>query len=104
MKSTAVNPIQVGLVTALGAVLVPAGCVRAESPREAWADSRLPVTGGLVVWLDAARLPEARAALKFPPLKEGDPLDLWPDASGAKRHVTQRQAPARPAFLPTGDF
>ncbi|MBY0227765.1 MAG: hypothetical protein K2W96_00655, partial [Gemmataceae bacterium] len=55
---------------------------------------RLPVTDGLAVWLDAARL-EA---------KDGAAVALWPDASGAKRHVAQRDAKARPVFRSRGGF
>ena len=61
---------------------------------ERWADPRLTVTRGLVVWLDAARLPEARKAAGLAPLAEGDSIDLWPDGSGSKHHVAQKQAEA----------
>ena len=71
---------------------------------ETWADRRLAVTRGLVVWLDATRLPEARKAAGLAPLAEGDPVDLWPDGSGGKRHVTKKRAEARPRYRPTGEF
>src|SRR5690606_27120996 len=63
---------------------------------EKWADRRLQVTRGLAVWLDAARLAEARAAGGEPPLQEGDALAQWPDASGRKRHLTQTNKTAQP--------
>jgi putative heme-binding domain-containing protein len=71
---------------------------------EKWADPRLPVTNGLVVWLDAARLSKARAALGLPLLRDGDTLDQWPDASGHKRRLAQADPRVRPAYRPTGDF
>src|SRR5208282_437939 len=74
------------------------------APVEKWADRRLPVTAGLVLWLDAANLAEGRKALGQPPLREGDPLDLWPDASGTKRHVSQDQLANQPTYQRAGDF
>jgi putative heme-binding domain-containing protein len=71
---------------------------------EPWADPKLPVKDGLVVWLDASRLADGRKALTLPPVMDGAPVDLWPDASGHKRHVAQKDAKARPAYRPTGDF
>src|SRR5688572_2548195 len=64
---------------------------------EKWADDRLPVTAGLELWYDAARLP-ARG-----PLEPNAKLDTWPDASGNGRHLGQKQAAARPAAVRIGD-
>ncbi len=96
---------------ALASLLVGAasvGEVRAADeagPRlEQWADGRLPVTRGLAVWLDAARLAEARAAAGKPPLADGDPVDEWPDASGGARHLVQQNKTAQPRWWPTGSF
>src|SRR5262245_18666916 len=80
---------------------------KGEKRVEKWADARLTVTRGLALWLDASRLPEARKAAGLPAQKAGDPLDLWPDASGAKRDVAQKKNPAaRPTYyqLSAGDF
>jgi putative heme-binding domain-containing protein len=66
---------------------------------EPWADDRLPVKDGLQVWLDASRENTARAAAKLPALTEGDDkVDVWHDASGNKRHATQKTAQAQPRF------
>src|SRR5262245_58161631 len=80
---------------------------RADEPTgkvEKWADVQMPVTQGLVAWFDAAKLAEARETLGVPPLDDGDALDIWPDASGAKRHVVQTQASNQPTYRPTGTF
>ena len=71
---------------------------------EKWADPRLTVTRGLVVWLDAARLAASRKATGLPEVKDGDAVDAWPDGSGAKRTLTQAKLDARPTYRPTGDF
>ena len=71
---------------------------------EPWADPALPVRDGLVLWLDAARLAEGRAALGKPAPREGDPVDLWPDASGNGLHAAQDTGNARPVFRPTDAF
>src|SRR5262245_27375269 len=47
---------------------------------EPWADAKLPVKDGLALWLDAASIPKARAALRLPPL-QAQMLDLWQDGS-----------------------
>src|SRR5688572_13953665 len=80
--------------------LMPATLAAAEP----WADPGLTVRDGLVLWLDAARLDEGRAALGKPALRDGDPVDLWPDASGNRLHASQDAASARPAFRPTDGF
>ncbi len=86
-----------------GAGNVDAG-EKAQPGGEARAAARLPVTRGLVLWLDAARLSEGRKAAGLAPLRDGDPVDVWPDASGGNRHVAQKDARARPVYRPTGDF
>jgi putative heme-binding domain-containing protein len=65
---------------------------------EDWADPGLKVTDGLEVWLDAARQNAARMALKLPEVRSGLPLDTWLDGSGKRRHLTQKDAAARPVF------
>src|SRR5262249_24257705 len=71
---------------------------------EKWADPHLTVTRGLVVWLDAARLPEARKAAGLAELRDSDPIDLWPDVAGRKHDVSQKRVEAQPRYRPTGDF
>jgi putative heme-binding domain-containing protein len=71
---------------------------------ERWTDSRMPVTAGLVTWLDAATLNAARQASGQAAHADGDPLELWPDGSGHKRDVRQPQTKSRPQYRPTGDF
>ena len=63
---------------------------------EPWADPSNPVVDGLHVWLDASRLQPARAALGLAPLKEGEGVDNWPDASGNKRHQRQSDSASQP--------
>lgn len=90
------------LATLLGA------CAKAKADeakaREPWADARLSVSDGLVVWLDAAKLAEGREALGKPSLNEGDVVDFWPDASGLARHVSQEVADARPTYRELDGF
>src|SRR5262245_3059125 len=64
---------------------------------EKWADDRLPVTSGLELWFDAARVSAAK------PLQPGAKLDQWPDGSGNGRHLRQPDAARRPALLRAGD-
>jgi putative heme-binding domain-containing protein len=71
---------------------------------ETWTDKRLPVTKGLLLWLDGAKLADGRKTLGHPPLVDGDPVDLWPDGSGGKRHVGQKQAAIRPTYHQLGDY
>jgi putative heme-binding domain-containing protein len=63
---------------------------------EPWADPKLPVSAGLVLWLDAGR---ANGVGFAPP--DGR-LEVWYDASGKKRDVRQKVADARPTRLPAG--
>ncbi|HET6574052.1 MAG TPA: ThuA domain-containing protein [Fimbriiglobus sp.] len=62
---------------------------------EPWSDSKLPVTDGLELWLDAAR----PADKPRPP----GPLDVWMDGSGKGRHVRQPSEAARPRLLKHGN-
>jgi putative heme-binding domain-containing protein len=68
---------------------------------EPWADRSLPVTDGLILWLDASRQEGARHAIGTQPLFPGGPVDIWYDGSGLGQRVIQRIRPARPTFLPT---
>lgn len=62
---------------------------------EPWTDARLPVRSNLVLWLDATHQPT--------PLILDQPLAIWHDGSGAKRHVSQRQSAAQPRLLRSGE-
>src|SRR5262245_46245887 len=65
----------------------------AARPVEPWADPKLPVTRGLGLWLDAARLTAGGK-----PIRDGDRVDAWQDASGHGLHLSQPDAAARPIF------
>ncbi len=58
----------------------------------------VPVSEGLVLWLDAGRLDAARKEHGKPPFKNGDKVDVWYDASGQGRHVGQSDPLAQPVF------
>ena len=73
----------------------PAPAVRVE----AWADPGLKVTQGLVLWLDAGRLNAARKAHRLPEVHVGSRIEVWHDASGHGRHLTQQRESARPIYL-----
>jgi putative heme-binding domain-containing protein len=79
---------------------------RDESPTkvEPGSDPRLPIREGLVVWLDASRLEETRESARAGELQNGAPIAVWPDASGHKRDLVQKQAEHRPIYQKTGDF
>ncbi|HEV7280244.1 MAG TPA: ThuA domain-containing protein [Pirellulaceae bacterium] len=64
----------------------------------------MDVRKGLIVWLDAAKLPDGRAALSQAAIEDGDPVAGWPDASGAGRHVTQESPDARPTYREVDGF
>ncbi|MCD6051891.1 MAG: putative beta-propeller-type glycoside hydrolase, partial [Verrucomicrobia bacterium] len=66
---------------------------------EPWADSKLTVTNGLELWLDASRQNTARTAQKLPTLNNSTATDTWFDGSGLNRHVTQRLTDSRPRFF-----
>ncbi len=68
---------------------------------ERWADSSLPVTTGLRLWLDASRINDARAAIGLPTLVDNAVVGLWPDASGHRSDASQRQLNAQPHFRTT---
>src|SRR6266704_763418 len=68
---------------------------------EPWADARLPVTNGLLLWFDASRQNAARGARQFPPLTDGSACDYWFDGSGHECNLSQRIAAFRPRFHQT---
>src|SRR3954453_13645734 len=84
-----------GVIAAL-LVALAGSPASADPAAEKWADGRLTITAGLAVWLDASRLNDARTAAGQPAVKDGDAIDLWPDAFGHGRHARQAKAAARP--------
>ncbi|HVJ67489.1 MAG TPA: hypothetical protein VM510_05860, partial [Caulifigura sp.] len=79
--------------------------VAADDPRSAsWADPRMSITKGLYLWLDASRINPAREAASKPPLKNGDVLDVWPDASGHCRDAAQKEEKRRPRLHSSAKF
>jgi hypothetical protein len=66
---------------------------------EPWADERLPVHDGLVLWLDASRQDRAFAAHAQPGTASVGPLAIWFDASGRGAHLVQRTQDAWPRLL-----
>src|SRR5947209_6309570 len=71
-------------------------------PVEGWAAPGLKVTAGLELWLDAARQNAARRALGRPERKAGERIDVWYDASGHGRHLTQKDPQAQPTLILEG--
>jgi putative heme-binding domain-containing protein len=65
---------------------------------EGWADSALPVKDALRVWLDATRQVKAWEAHEKT-LIGGEPMDVWYDGSGHRRHFTQPLQNGQPSFL-----
>lgn len=65
----------------------------------AWADTNLPVSEGLAVWLDAQAQPRAYAAHGLAVPTARGPIGTVFDGSGNGRHVVQRHAPAQPTFF-----
>ena len=68
---------------------------------ESWADAKLPVKDGLVLWLDASTQPAASKAHDVA-LIEGDALATWYDGSGHHRDLAQPTESARPTFSAAG--
>lgn len=81
------------------ATTAPAGPAPTPEP---WRHSGLNVFRGLQLWLDAGRQNAARQALGRQPLHHGDKLEMWYDASGHGRHLTQKDARAQPIFHDAG--
>src|SRR5262249_1717166 len=73
--------------------------LRPAAAAELWADERLPVPAGLVLWLDASRQDRAYAAYGLPAVAPSGPLAVWFDASGRPAPPVQRSRDARPKRL-----
>src|SRR5262245_23597062 len=69
---------------------------------EPWADRGLPVSDGLLLWLDAGRQNAARKAVELPPLPSGALLNVCLDGSGNRLHLVQRLGSAQPRFVSQG--
>jgi len=67
-----------------------------------WGDRRLPVSDGLIIWLDAAGQSAARAAHQRGAIESGGLVDVWYDSSGRGHHLVQRTQSAQPRFLAAG--
>ena len=65
---------------------------------ETWANKGLTIQNGLELWLDASRINEARQG-KSAAIPNGGPINIWPDASGNKRHVEQPLPASRPRYF-----
>ena len=65
---------------------------------EKWSDTKLSVTNGLQLWLDASRQPLARQAAAGRPLVDGATIDHWLDGSGFNRDLSQIVREAMPQF------
>jgi putative heme-binding domain-containing protein len=93
-------------VALLAACLVHATVsIAAETPKIAsWSDPQIPTTEGLYLWLDASRVNASREAASKPVLKNGDPVEAWPDASGHQRDVAQKEEKRRPRLHQSSRF
>ncbi len=65
---------------------------------EKWADNSVKLPATPILWLDAARQKAAYAA-HGRTLVDGAVLDVWYDASGDGRHLTQRAQAMQPRFV-----
>jgi putative heme-binding domain-containing protein len=89
------------LLALVGAVaLAQAGAAAHEI--ETWADARLPVRAGLVLWIDASRQAAAYAAQGREVPGDGSPLGVAYDASGRRRDLVQRARSLQPKFVVAG--
>jgi putative heme-binding domain-containing protein len=75
------------LVTCL-TLLIATAPARAAEP---WADERMPVKDGLMLWLDASHQPTAA--------RDGAAVAIWADGSGNRRHALQPAKDARPVYV-----
>ncbi len=86
-------------IAVVAAMLIgsPGGAQNVQPALEKWADTKLPITTGLELWLDASR---ANGSQLVP---HDGKLETWFDASGKKRHLHQPVSEARPTRLPLGE-
>ncbi len=87
------------LFTTCGFVLaLLSACKAAPAAPEKWADERLAVRDGLVLWLDASRQVQAFEQEHKPAPQDAKPAGVWFDGSGNKLHLAQPAAAAQPMF------
>jgi putative heme-binding domain-containing protein len=70
---------------------------------ESWADRQMPAQEGLFLWLDASRQVAASEANGEGIPSHGQPLGVWYDASGNRRHLVQRHGSSQPTWLAQSD-
>ncbi len=70
----------------------------------AWADVRMTVRDGLLLWCDASRLNEALQAEQSAEVRPGMPVEYWPDASPARRRFKPSVPDQAPIYQATGSF
>src|SRR5450759_1899697 len=91
--------LRLSLLLLLGVLSFTAPLRAEDKGAEKWADSALPVTDGLELWLDAGRLNAARKAHGEKEIADDETVEIWYDASGHGRNLTQKNADVRPTFL-----
>ncbi len=68
-----------------------------------WADKGLEVRDGLLLWLDASRVNDARTTSGVAELSSADAVDHWPSAAGAQPNASQANKAAQPKLINVGD-
>jgi hypothetical protein len=79
-------------------IFVLVGFAKTARAVEPWADPKLDVRDGLLMWLDASRQPAAAEAMKAPSPANGAKVDRWFDGSGSGLHVSAANDGARPTY------
>ncbi len=74
---------------------------RAQSPE--WADKRLPIRDGLILWMDANAIQASRKSGNLPSLGDGKPLEQWLDASSSNRNFLQPNQADQPTLHQLGE-
>src|SRR5262245_45429263 len=69
---------------------------------EKWADPSLKTTDGLILWVDAQRLPAAFQAHNRTAPATGTLVDVAYDASGQGLHLVQSGQSSQPRFVSAG--
>jgi putative heme-binding domain-containing protein len=87
----------------VAAVLICIAChsAGAHGDVERWADPRLPVRDGLLLWLDSARQPAAWQVHGRTPPSDDAKLDVCYDGSGRGRDAVQLIRSSQPALMTT---
>src|SRR5688500_9845427 len=85
----------------LATLTVTCGLAATARGVEQWSDPKLPVKDAIRVWLDATYQPAAWEA-NGKALVGSEPVDVWFDASGNRRHFTQPVADDQPTYAEGG--